>query len=431
MDETGSTRHWLDDPPTVGAVLVAHNGAAWLPKVLASFADMFQAPQAWRVVDVSSTDGCADLLRDSFGAERITYAPSGTGFGEAVRLGIEAMPRTDWVWLLHDDASVLPGTLAGPARRRDVRRRHRGRRAQDPRVAVAAQTAGGRADGHEHRLSRDRSRDRRARCRSARPAARRARRHQCWHAGAPRRLGRAQRVRPGASAVLRRHRLRLARGSRRLPHAHGAGRRDVPRRGEPARHPATHRGRRAALGAAARRALHAAREHVRAARLVAAHPAVRRVAPARARLPDRQGSGVRQRRAPRAAGRVPPSAPDARCPPRTLGHVEAFRPGHRHPVPAVLAAVPARVRRDPRSDHGLGQARGDRDRRSPLHPRRARTRGDRGPRGRPQPAGTAAVARHGAGAHRPVVRRRPRPVRRHLRRQPARWSPAARTRERR
>ncbi len=113
MDETGSTRHWLDDPPTVGAVLVSHNGAAWLPKVLTSFAEMFHAPAAWRVVDVSSTDGCADLLRDSFGAERITYAPSGTGFGEAVRIGVEAMPRTDWIWLLHDDAAVLPGTLAG------------------------------------------------------------------------------------------------------------------------------------------------------------------------------------------------------------------------------------------------------------------------------------------------------------------------------
>ncbi|MGA9101518.1 glycosyltransferase family 2 protein [Aeromicrobium sp.] len=97
----------------MGAVLVAHNGAAWLPKVLASFAEMFHAPAAWRVVDVSSTDGCADLLRDSFGAERITYAPSGTGFGEAVRLGVEALPPTDWVWLLHDDAAVLPGTLAG------------------------------------------------------------------------------------------------------------------------------------------------------------------------------------------------------------------------------------------------------------------------------------------------------------------------------
>ena len=113
MDETGPPRHWLDDPPTVGAVLVAHNGAAWLPKVLTSFTSMFHAPASWRVVDVSSTDGCADLLRDSFGAERITYAPSGTGFGEAVRLGVEAMPRTEWIWLLHDDAAVLPGTLAG------------------------------------------------------------------------------------------------------------------------------------------------------------------------------------------------------------------------------------------------------------------------------------------------------------------------------
>ncbi len=113
MDETGSTRHWLDDPPTVGAVLVAHNGAPWLTKVLASFAEMFHAPTAWRVVDVSSTDSGAELLRDSFGADRIIYAPSGTGFGAAVRLGVESLPRTDWIWLLHDDAAVLPGTLAG------------------------------------------------------------------------------------------------------------------------------------------------------------------------------------------------------------------------------------------------------------------------------------------------------------------------------
>ncbi|MFI5427582.1 glycosyltransferase [Aeromicrobium sp. UC242_57] len=53
------------------------------------------------------------LLRDSFGSDRITYAPSGTGFGEAVRRGVAELPRTDWIWLLHDDASVLPGTLAG------------------------------------------------------------------------------------------------------------------------------------------------------------------------------------------------------------------------------------------------------------------------------------------------------------------------------
>lgn len=113
MDETPTTRHWLDAPPSVGVILVAHNGATWLPKVLASFADMFHAPTFWQVVDVSSTDGGADLLRDSFGSERITYAPSGTGFGDAVRLGLEVLPPTDWIWLLHDDSAVLPGTLSG------------------------------------------------------------------------------------------------------------------------------------------------------------------------------------------------------------------------------------------------------------------------------------------------------------------------------
>lgn len=112
MDEPESVARWHDDRPTVAAVLVAHNGAAWLPKVLSSLASMQYAPQAWHVVDVSSTDGSADLLRDSFGAERITFAPSGTGFGDAVRLALDELPRTDWVWLLHDDSAVQPDTLA-------------------------------------------------------------------------------------------------------------------------------------------------------------------------------------------------------------------------------------------------------------------------------------------------------------------------------
>ncbi len=113
MDETQTTRHWLDAPPTVAAVLVSHNGATWLPKVIASLGSMFFAPTAWQVVDVSSTDRSADLLRDSFGAGRVSIAPSGTGFGDAVRLALESLPRTDWIWLLHDDSSVLPGTLSG------------------------------------------------------------------------------------------------------------------------------------------------------------------------------------------------------------------------------------------------------------------------------------------------------------------------------
>jgi GT2 family glycosyltransferase len=113
VDETQTTRHWLDAPPTVAAVLVSHNGAVWLPKVIASLGSMYFAPTVWRVVDVSSTDGSGDMLRESFGAERVSVAPSGTGFGDAVRLALESLPRTDWIWLLHDDSSVLPGTLSG------------------------------------------------------------------------------------------------------------------------------------------------------------------------------------------------------------------------------------------------------------------------------------------------------------------------------
>jgi GT2 family glycosyltransferase len=103
---------WRSDPPTVGAVLVVHDGGRWLPQVLASFAALEHAPTSWRVVDVSSTDDGAELVRDSFGPERILYAPSGTGFGEAVHRAVASMPRTDWLWLLHDDAAVQPDALA-------------------------------------------------------------------------------------------------------------------------------------------------------------------------------------------------------------------------------------------------------------------------------------------------------------------------------
>ena len=113
FEEAEETRPWLAEPPTVAAILVAHNGASWLPKVFQTLAVMDFAPTTWNVVDVSSTDGSGELLRETFGAERITYAASGTGFGAAVKLGLESAPRTDWIWLLHDDCAVTPGTLAG------------------------------------------------------------------------------------------------------------------------------------------------------------------------------------------------------------------------------------------------------------------------------------------------------------------------------
>ncbi|MFI5427581.1 glycosyltransferase family 2 protein [Aeromicrobium sp. UC242_57] len=62
MDEIENDAPLARRSPTVGAVLVSHNGARWLPKVLSSFSNMFHAPTAWRVVDVSSTDGSAELV---------------------------------------------------------------------------------------------------------------------------------------------------------------------------------------------------------------------------------------------------------------------------------------------------------------------------------------------------------------------------------
>lgn len=112
FDEADEVRTWLADPPTVTAILVSHNGATWLPKVLASLSAMDYAPTAWRAVDVSSTDGSGEMLRDAFGADRLSYAPSGTGFGAAVTIGLEAAPKSAWIWLLHDDCAVQESTLA-------------------------------------------------------------------------------------------------------------------------------------------------------------------------------------------------------------------------------------------------------------------------------------------------------------------------------
>lgn len=104
---------WRAQPPTVGAVVVVHHGERWLSKTLASFAQLEYGPTAWRVVDVGSTGRGAAMVRESFGADRVLYAGSGTGFGDAVRRGIEALPDTDWIWLLHDDAVVAPDALLG------------------------------------------------------------------------------------------------------------------------------------------------------------------------------------------------------------------------------------------------------------------------------------------------------------------------------
>lgn len=94
---------------TVTALLVSHDGARWLPAVLAGLAGQQVAPDRVLAVDTGSTDTSQDLLVDALGAAAVAVHPG--SFPEAVRHALGAVD-TEWVWLLHDDANPEPDALA-------------------------------------------------------------------------------------------------------------------------------------------------------------------------------------------------------------------------------------------------------------------------------------------------------------------------------
>jgi GT2 family glycosyltransferase len=93
----------------VTAVLVAHDGAEWLPEALAALAASSVAPAAVVCVDTGSTDSSVALLEQAYGS--VVRLPRESGYPQAVAAGLAAAPRSGWVWLLHDDLAVEPGTL--------------------------------------------------------------------------------------------------------------------------------------------------------------------------------------------------------------------------------------------------------------------------------------------------------------------------------
>ncbi|MDT7537632.1 MAG: hypothetical protein QOI82_1217 [Actinomycetota bacterium] len=93
----------------VTAVLVASDGARWLPEALAALAASTARPVKVVCVDTGSTDGSADLLRTAYG--EVLELPRGTAFGAAVAAALQTAPPSRWLWLLHDDAAVEPDAL--------------------------------------------------------------------------------------------------------------------------------------------------------------------------------------------------------------------------------------------------------------------------------------------------------------------------------
>lgn len=108
----------------VTAVLVAHDGARWLPDALQSLLQQSRPPDRIVAVDTDSRDRGPALLADTLGADRVAAAPRGSGFGAAVAAGLrhpaadEPVPSagfgepTEWLWLLHDDCAPAREALA-------------------------------------------------------------------------------------------------------------------------------------------------------------------------------------------------------------------------------------------------------------------------------------------------------------------------------
>jgi GT2 family glycosyltransferase len=143
--EPGAGRDAEAEARGVTAVLVAHDGARWLPEALRALARQTLRPGRVVGVDTGSTDGSGALLRDALGADAVVTLPRSTGYPDAVAAGLrhaESLPlappstgpqppadpqppdasarvvpsgppasSAGWVWLLHDDAAPDPDCL--------------------------------------------------------------------------------------------------------------------------------------------------------------------------------------------------------------------------------------------------------------------------------------------------------------------------------
>ncbi|MFI2076869.1 glycosyltransferase [Streptomyces triculaminicus] len=131
----------------VTAVLVAHDGARWLPDALSGLLGQERPVQHTVAADTGSTDDSRRLLADALGADHVLHLARRSGFGTAVEEAVrtapehtaddlpylrrssgwdpvsrgwtEDAPGTDradlepvhWLWLLHDDCAPEPAAL--------------------------------------------------------------------------------------------------------------------------------------------------------------------------------------------------------------------------------------------------------------------------------------------------------------------------------
>ena len=102
------------DSHRVTAILVVHDGAVWLPEVVASIASQTRSVDQLIAVDTGSRDSSSKLLK---GAKIPTLSVDRElGFGDAVQSAVDKLPTpitgaSEWLWLLHDDCAPTSTAL--------------------------------------------------------------------------------------------------------------------------------------------------------------------------------------------------------------------------------------------------------------------------------------------------------------------------------
>ncbi len=110
----------------VTAVIVAHDGAAWVPRAAEALLGQTRPVQRVIAVDTGSRDRSGAMLADLLGRSVVFGMDRTTGYGTAVAQalrhraasthipGLAGAPqgeRVEWIWLLHDDCEPEPDAL--------------------------------------------------------------------------------------------------------------------------------------------------------------------------------------------------------------------------------------------------------------------------------------------------------------------------------
>jgi GT2 family glycosyltransferase len=98
----------------ITALLVVHDGATWLPEVVASITSQSRSADQILAIDTGSRDASVKLLKGAR-IPTITLERT-TSFGQAIQNGLSHLPAPiegveEWLWILHDDCALDPQAL--------------------------------------------------------------------------------------------------------------------------------------------------------------------------------------------------------------------------------------------------------------------------------------------------------------------------------